>query len=493
MIINSICIEDGLEKKEFVFTRGVNFIHSRKNSVGKTTLMRLLLYSLGFSIPGTKKMKFDRIQTSCSVGLDNGDMIELNRRSNDSVGVIRNGAVRTYVLPEEMFQVCSILFCSDNADICNNLLGVIYTDQEKGWTLLNRGVVIGKNTFNIESLIRGISNIDCRELIDLEGKLSRDISRLDNMISVFEFQQQIKADVQGLSSLSKYDEIESQKSKLLFLKENYTKQLKSIDRSLHDNKLAADFVEKMKILVELPNGEYVNVTKDNVCGLTEAIEFLVAKHKHLTQNINQVNRQLDKLYDSQKQDSEQMVFFEEESIFESFARSIVKVRIDEVAAKKKRDLLREQRSNVRNEIAYQTRSNSAVIFSMYNNMVRYMTELGIGNSDEIAAGYLFTSNLKELSGALLHKTVFAFKLSYILELEKKLNVKLPILLDSPRGKEVDEDNANIMMHILKRDFSGNQIIMASIYQYDFENPKIIEINNRLMEVVEDVSCHNISE
>ena len=82
---------------------------------------------------------------------------------------------------------------------------------------------------------------------------------------------------------------------------------------------------------------------------------------------------------------------------------------------------------------------------------------------------------------MLHKTVFAFRLAYITEIEKHLGIKLPIILDSPSGKEVDQSNIQLMINILKRDFSGNQIIIASIFQYDFETVNTIEIVNRLIE------------
>ena len=62
-----------------------------------------------------------------------------------------------------------------------------------------------------------------------------------------------------------------------------------------------------------------------------------------------------------------------------------------------------------------------------------------------------------------------------------LEIKLPIILDSPKGKEVDEDNVNIMMNILKRDFSDHQIIIASIFEYSFEKVNKIEIKEKLME------------
>ena len=40
-----------------------------------------------------------------------------------------------------------------------------------------------------------------------------------------------------------------------------------------------------------------------------------------------------------------------------------------------------------------------------------------------------------------------------------------------------------MMSILKRDFKENQIIIASIYEYDFDVVKKIEIKDRLISEV----------
>ncbi len=60
--------------------------------------------------------------------------------------------------------------------------------------------------------------------------------------------------------------------------------------------------------------------------------------------------------------------------------------------------------------------------------------------------------------------------------------KLPIILDSPSGKEVDQENIKLMMDILKRDFSDHQIIIASIYEYDLNPLNRIEIMNRLIEI-----------
>jgi hypothetical protein len=59
---------------------------------------------------------------------------------------------------------------------------------------------------------------------------------------------------------------------------------------------------------------------------------------------------------------------------------------------------------------------------------------------------------------------------------------LPIILDSPSGKEVDQSNVKLMMDILKRDFADHQIVIASIFHYDFDNVNVIEIKERLIEM-----------
>ena len=93
------------------------------------------------------------------------------------------------------------------------------------------------------------------------------------------------------------------------------------------------------------------------------------------------------------------------------------------------------------------------------------------------------SGLKLLTGELLNKLTFAFRLGYILAIEKKFNIKLPIILDSPSGKEVDKENVSKMMDILKKDFSDNQTIISSIFEYNFYEANKIDIKNMLLEEI----------
>ena len=247
------------------------------------------------------------------------------------------------------------------------------------------------------------------------------------------------------------------------------------------DQINSHYVEEMKLMVQSPDGSIIPVTAENIVGLTDTIDYLIAKRKMISSDLQAVMRQLSNKQKEKDEEAEQLAFYQSESLIEIFDKKIAAVPIDTKAVDKEIKRLESALKAIRKEISSKTKSNTKVIMSLYENMVKYASELGVGNSESIATSYLFTSNLKELSGAVLHKTVFAFRLAYIIEIEKFLNIKLPVILDSPSGKEVDQTNIQLMVNILKRDFSNNQIIIASIFQYDFDSVNLIEIKNRLIE------------
>ncbi len=71
-------------------------------------------------------------------------------------------------------------------------------------------------------------------------------------------------------------------------------------------------------------------------------------------------------------------------------------------------------------------------------------------------------------------------MAYIKELQKYLGYKLPIVLDSPSGREVDQQNVEATFDIINSDFSENQVIVASIYKYNnFIPDETIELTNKI--------------
>ena len=54
-----------------------------------------------------------------------------------------------------------------------------------------------------------------------------------------------------------------------------------------------------------------------------------------------------------------------------------------------------------------------------------------------------------------------------------------MVLDSPRGKELDNENIELIMNLVKTELEDNQVFIASIYDLECDNR--IEIKNQAIE------------
>jgi hypothetical protein len=481
MILKSIHLKEGIFEREIIFSKKVNLIHSTKNSCGKTTLLRCILYALGYNIPNTKKIRFKNCNIKLVVECESMGLITLVRDSEVAIEATFNNEKKTFVLPEQQEELHKIFYCTENTDLLSNLLGAFYVDQEKGWTLLNRGVVIGSIHFNIEELIRGLSGCDCSELIREENRLERELTKYKQMFSVSKYQETLNNMSGELISDNYEDEIEIALQQLLIQKNKFHSEIKRIDRSISDNRKFKKYIQDMRILVEAPNGERFVVNEENIVGLNDIIDLLIAKRKMLCRKFSEVSSKIDNLEKNHNKENEQLSFYESVSQIERFDEKIARIHMNPVSIKKEIKRLEREIKSIRDRVSAITKNNNNIVSDIANELIKYAEELGLGDKETINPTYLFTSNLKELSGAVLHKTAFAFRLAYINVIESLLNIKLPIILDSPSGKEVDKSNIALMMDILKRDFSDNQIIIASIFDYDFDDMNIIEIKERLID------------
>ena len=480
MIIKGIKINaEGLDK-EFSLSEHNNLIHSNDNSRGKTTLLRLILYSLGYNIPGTKLFPIDnRCTVEATVVTDSNKEIRITRPSTDYLSISVDGGIQTICIPDQLPILHHILFNTANTNVLNNILGTFYLDQEKGWTLLNRGVVIGSIHFNVEELIQGLSNRDCSALKEKEESIIRELNRYQQISSVAKYKETLDKASGTLLPEPFHEGVDLQIEQLQFELSAARKELGRIDAVLKDNQQIKSYVSKMKLLVQAPSGEVIPVTADNLIGLNDSIDYLIAKRKIKASECRGLSNNISKLQKQKGAESSEL--FTVESVADAFDAMVQQFQYGYVTVETTISSLKQQLRDIRKQITDETRFNNDVVSSLFESILHYAEALEIGNSNTIAQNYLFTSNLKVLSGAVLHKTVFAFRLAYILEIKKRLGVKLPIILDSPRGKEIDLSNIRLMVDILKKDFSDHQIILASIYKYDLPNVNEIELQNMLME------------
>lgn len=481
MRLVSLVIKEGIFEKKIDFSNKINLIFSERNSVGKTTLLRLMLYALGFQIPNTRGMLFGKCSVRAVINTEKYGNVILLREERKSISVETSDKIQTFILPDQQQEVQHIIFGTYNVNILNNILGCFYIDQEKGWTLLNRGVVIGGIRFNIEELIRGLSGKDCEDLLKKQETLKSKQKKYKDIFSVAMYRNKI-IEQTGSMCQSQYDEsAQTTINQLLIRQSNLKKELQRIDQILKNNGLFRKFITDIKLLVQDRTGNIIPVTSDNIVGLQDSIDLLVTKKRMLTNELNDISQQISNIEEEREKEQRQMEFFASESMIDIFDRKIAAIPMNPFAINEEIKKIDKELVDIKRRISIETKKDNNIAESLYNTVVKYATELGVGDSDSIAKTYLYTSNLKEMSGAVLHKTVFAFKMAYIIEVEKVLGIKLPIILDSPSGKEVDPQNVQLMINILKRDFVDNQIIIASIFRYDFKEIALIKLQDRLME------------
>lgn len=483
MKFQSIHIKEGYFERHVVFSGSNNLIYSEINSTGKTTLLRFLLYSLGYSIPNTKNIKFENCIVTTQIE-ENGRNVVLIRSTREYIVMNVDGEEATFILPSQEHELHKKLFQNDNVDLLNNILGTFYFDQEKGWTLLNRGVVIGSIRYNIEELIRGINNIDCSELIRQKEKKSQDLLKYRQMFSVSKYQEAINMETTNLASESYDSTTESRINQCRIQQNILKKELQQIERALRDNQKIKKFIADIGLLVQLPNGETIAVTDENIVGLNDSIYYLIAKKKIIAADYNKISLEIKEIEKEQRSEETQLSFFDDvETIAEIFDKKIATIPINALIVENKIHNVEKEITEIKSRIKDITRNASyTTTTNIFNNARKYLNELDL-DGDAITEKYLFTSNLKELSGAILHKTVFAFRLACLIEIERTLNIKLPIILDSPSGKEVDSENIKKMINILNRDFAENQIIIASIFEYELNHIHKIEIKDRLIDTI----------
>ena len=469
-------IREGMFERNIEWSSKINLVFSAKNTCGKTTLLRALLFSLGYPIPNTKNIKLEKCVLITELENVQGHIII--RREGEYIQVSFREQEIKYFMPHDQHELHKFLWNTDNVDVLDNILGSIYIDQEKGWTLLNRGKVIGNIRYNIEQLVRGLSDINCEQLITREKYLLNELKKYRQMLNISKYKEEINEIKDELISDTYDDDLQRELDVLNYEYNTQMKELKRVERVIKKNDSFRKYVENMKIRVRASNGEEIPVNKDTIIDMNEFEDMLQAKRRMIVSEISTLNNKIEKIKLELPFKDNQIAFVESDSILREFDRSIAKFNIDAITVNNIVLKLQMEHAQIKAEITELTKRDNSIVDEMFKIISKYAEELNVEIDEK--TNYLFTKNLRELSGAVLHKLVFIYRLACIIEIENNVGYNLPIVIDSPSGKEVDRNNINAMMKILSRDFKDNQIIIASIYEYDFEKFNRIVIVDRLI-------------
>lgn len=486
MLIEKLIIEERPNISNDCFHRCFNLITSNDtNSSGKSTYCRLIFYALGYTIPSTEGISFDKLDTTIFIE-NNSKKYIVNRSSKVlTVELVGETWVKKYTLPEEHISFIAYVFGIDNLRIAKNLLGLMYIDQEKGWTLFNRGKVIGNNRFSIDQLVAALKNIDCEELFKEQEVIESEIEKYQAFLSMNSIKEEYYENNNNLALVSLGEDIKKQIASIHLAIQDVKNSINDINRVIKQDKSFFEYIESMNLYVKTMEGS-VKVTKDNIENSCN-IEYLNAEKSLLLNRLSRLEDERAKLVREYEQVCNGTNLLGENITvdMEKKINSVLStINVDVGTINKLLNQAQKERDAIRSQIRRKIRWDNEYITQIYELFCDYARQLKVEQNISNKTDYIFTDNLKGKSGAIFQKLIIAYKVAVIKVVERAIGTKLFLVIDSPKSKELDNSNTKMIMEFLKKELSDNQVMIASIFsQKDLfiEFDKVIVFRNRAIE------------
>ncbi len=477
MVINYIDIVNGFEAKRFNFDSGFNEIYSKENSRGKSTLLRILLHSLGYQIPATTGFKnFDKLVTKTEITRDNKNIII--ERSGPNIKLTIDNQNFNYIVPTELSELHSMIYGIDDALILDNLLATYYIDQDKGWTLLNRGKIIGNNRFNIEDFITGLSEKDVSNIYLQIEQTETELKKYKFLLETAKYKKDLEHNDNFVQTTTEeLKKLQKDKTLLLYQKNDIEKSIKDVEKIIETNSGFINWIEKMQLSIKTENGNPIKITRNNILNYEDNQTYLVARKRSLSLELTKVNNQILRI---EKKLEDHNTLFDIRSIADEMDETIRNMNIDYHKINSIVNELAKKKKDLKKQLDEIFASNNHFLEDIFNDVKKYSKIFGIDNRIPNDIKFILTRKLKGFSGKVLNQLTFSFKLAYINQIKKKYNLNLPIIIDSLKNGELTDLATDDMLKVLQEDFSKHQIIIASVYKYDICKNLII-IKNYLLE------------
>lgn len=475
MKINYLYIKEGLFYRKIKFSNH-QLIYSKENSQGKTTLMRLILHSLGFSVPNTAGANFNNFVTILSLNLDDDEIVL--ERNGSLIEYKSKGKSLKFNLPEERLSLHTIVFNVSEINLLENLLGAIYVDQTKGLVVLNRGEVIGNNTFTVEKFIAGLQNNNIDKLTRLITEERKKLKEYKSVLSIAQYKIDNKIyDKEIIDNMN--EEVTSYNSRITLLKsriDSLKKSIKELKITMQENKTFLNIIESYHLYVSDKKGNKIPVNSNSIVGYNDNTELLNIQLKMLNVQLDTLKRELqDQILLENNQEYKELNVKEYKNLIDE------KLKYVNLNYSKIKSIVNECLRNIRSynkQIKKSITQKSDVVNFIQTNMIDCAKQLGV--YEFIEKEGVFTNRIQKNSGAISYKIIISFRIAFILAVKKFKNIRLPLIIDSLRNGELDEENSNKILNVLNNKLNGHQIIVASIFEYNdfFDGLEVIE--NRLI-------------
>lgn len=476
--IESIGVESKDEIFEYKFKSRVTHVFSKANSQGKTTLIRLLIYGLGYDCPVTDKMdpKATPGRYTTRVRVTIGGVSKEIIREEKLVTFKIDGEMKPSKQSDNQEEILSQLYGLTNKDLLLNLLGTYYIDSERGWGLFNRGKVIGNIGFDIDNFLSGISGVDNgtsdeRRILD---EVKRGYTRLFKMVEVQQrhenYVSRLVLDEEVISIQEEINLLSSDKSILDSCR-------RDIEKSIETNESFFKMIDNYKLSIK-HSGERIQVTSDKLEWNQSTTQMLNAEIRDITLKIKTIEGKISNLKKCLADIDFKRKVIEENNPAKINIVSNVNRKTIEAA----RDVIENRQNDLKNEVE-NTISGSKVEERLSDYIIKFAKELGVEEGMQSTdPSWVRGKKFNAETGAIGQKRVLAMRMAYLKLVEDEVGVRLPIIIDSMVQGELDNENAESMVSFLYDDFKDHQIIISTRHNVNiFSDGEKIELSSgRLM-------------
>lgn len=473
-IVFSTNVIDG--EKKIDFRDDFNLIYSQKNSLGKTTLIRIILWAMGFVVPSSAGVEFEYLNFALTLRNHEGEEIIIKSDKEKKIILVKGGA-ETLLSDDNWRDVIRrAIFGIDDDIMQANLLGAFYIDQEQGWNVANRGKVIGVNVFSIDDILLALSQKSAKNIDEQIAMLSDEVKGYSGLLSM----------AQSAVEMGRFENAEEEENavglirtrlyELRVRKKYCVERLSALDSALKDSAFIKELIDGYHFTVLADDGSRVPVTSDRIEGLADRDIFIETRRSMLCRELSKYNSEENRL----KRELERLEDKEHRESYLSYC--MTKIKSIDIKQETVKDIV----TNLKKKIGDLRREkkemmNTDIMQKMSMMMCAYLEELLPRNTYEMVRNQILTRSFAPFSGAERSKRVIAFKLTYVRIIREFYKVNLPIIIDSPFAKEMDMDNYQRIMHLLRRDFSEHQIIIASIHETVEKPYRKIDLSGGLLE------------
>lgn len=496
--IRSISIKvSNQDRVKYNFKPTSNLITSSgKNTLGKTSLVRFLLWGLGLNISLTNS--FFAAYSETEIILEKSNIKSIIRKNHNLELISISGERSTYDLPNDEEFVLNKLFSGIPKDLLEFVIGYFYFDQDGGYKSWNKGPVVQKLSksdskeykISIQVILSEIGDIDFKKFAKTQQALKQ-ISEQTKQVNKIIRTNEIVNSSQSKSVAGFETEDEQLRDKIAQKRlelARVTEKEKMYTQNLKDQKNLEMLITKLKLQVNI-DGSIYEVTNQNLVQ-DPTLEIKLSEYANYYKKLSQsISSELHDLTENRKvllaanENDPKDTLFDEISGYSKLRKLLTYSGISsndtKAAHKEIMTSLKEHKKKFENDIKSQD-----AYAQIWNEAVKLARDLNLSTFFSYKKNRLLDESIKA-SGAKRTQVIFVYRLAVLKYFMSTFNFFPPLVVDSPASSEMDERNLEQVLKMIKNNFSELQILIATNQNTDIKFDNTLHIENGVIKTLTD--------